>query len=125
MMSKSITGVPRSCLRTMRALSLMLLLLAPPALADGKLNISSEQWARISTVADFMNIAGLREMVSILNQNHQAELDIHYAGGESGQLWAQQFRNRMIGLGIEGNRIQLVQGVSQPSYLEIRLRARP
>jgi len=83
--------------------------------------VSSEQWSRISTAEEFMSIAGLRELITGFNQQAQSILNIHYQGGENGLLWAQQFQNRLVALGIDSKRIQLVQGVPDSSTLRVGL----
>jgi len=83
--------------------------------------VSSEQWSRISTAEEFMSIAGLRELITGFNQQTQSILNIHYQGGENGLLWAQQFQNRLVALGIDSKRIQLVQGVPDSSTLRVGL----
>ena len=83
--------------------------------------VSSEQWSRISSPEEFMSIAGLRELITEFNQQPQSVLNIHYQGGENGLLWAQQFQNRLVALGIDSERIQLVQGVPNANTLLIGL----
>ena len=83
--------------------------------------VSSEQWSRISSPEEFMSIAGLRELITEFNQQPQSMLNIHYQGGENGLLWAQQFQNRLVALGIDSERIQLVQGVPNANTLLIGL----
>jgi hypothetical protein len=83
--------------------------------------VSSELWSRISSPEEFMSIAGLRELITEFNQQPQSVLNIHYQGGENGLLWAQQFQNRLVALGIDSERIQLVQGVPNANTLLIGL----
>jgi len=106
--------------------ALCLWALSVPALAAGtSITVSAEQWARVSSASDFMAIPGLKSLVDPVTGDKKASrqvLEIHYAGGESGQLWAQQVRNRLVGLGLESNRIELVQGVSVADQLQISTR---
>ena len=83
--------------------------------------VSSEQWSRISSAEEFMSIAGLRELITEFNQQPQSVLIVHYQGGENGLLWAQQFQNRLVALGIDSQRIQMVQGVPDANMLLIGL----
>ena len=83
--------------------------------------VSSEQWSRISSAEEFMSIAGLRELIAEFNQQPQSVLNVHYQGGENGLLWAQQFQNRLVALGIDSERIQMVQGVPNANMLLIGL----
>jgi len=86
---------------------------------NSRVSVSSETWARIGTTTEFMEIAGLQKLVEEMNNNAEAVLEIHFAGGETGQLWAQQFRNRLIALGIESSRIILAQGGTTKDRLQI------
>jgi len=110
--------------QAMLCLLAVIALLQPVNLIAGEteLAVTGEQWARIKSPGDFMGIDGLRDLVTDLNQQPPVAIDIHYEGGENGLLWAQQFRNRLVALGIEGSRIQLVQGVSKAGSLQISLR---
>lgn len=96
--------------------------------AETSLVVTNEQWSRVRGADEFMAIPGLKELVGMLDQSSndskQTVLEIRYAGGEDGQLWARQVRNRLVGLGIESNRIELVQGVSSANQLEISLESR-
>jgi len=97
----------------------------PVAAAGSSISISAEQWARVSSASDFMAIPGLKSLVDPVVGDKDASrqvLEIHYAGGESGQLWAQQVRNRLVGLGLESSRIELMQGVSVADQLQISTR---
>ena len=89
--------------------------------ASGDVSVTAEQWSRVSSPAEFMAIDGLREIIAELNQQPGSILNIHYQGGENGLLWAQQFRNRLVALGIESSRIQLVQGVPNNNTLVVEL----
>lgn len=89
--------------------------------ASRDVSITAEQWSRVSSPTEFMSIDGLREIITELNQQPGSTLNIHYQGGENGLLWAQQFRNRLVALGIESNRIQLVQGVPNNNTLVVEL----
>lgn len=68
-----------------------------------------------------MAIGGLGALVTEFNQQAASTINIHYQGGENGLLWAQQFRNRLVALGVESRRIQLVQGVPHDNTLVIEL----
>jgi len=83
--------------------------------------VSSERWSRTSTAEEFMSIVGLRALITEFNQQPNSILTIHYQGGESGLLWAQQFQNRLVALGVDSKRIQLVQGVPNSSTLLVGL----
>lgn len=89
--------------------------------ASGDVTVTAEQWSRISSPTEFMAIGGLRGIVAEFNQQSDSTLNIHYQGGESGLLWAQQFRNRLVALGVESSRIQLVQGVPRDNTLVVEL----
>jgi len=97
----------------------------PVSAAATSITISAEQWARVNSASDFMAIPGLKSLVDPVVDGKNAKrpvLEIHYAGGESGQLWAQQVRNRLVGLGLESSRIELMQGVSVADQLQISAR---
>lgn len=110
----------RKLLLLLLSLSISLVIGSASA-ASGDVIVSAEQWSRISSPAEFMVIGGLRGLVAEFNQQPGSTLNIHYQGGENGLLWAQQFRNRMVALGIESNRIQLVQGVPTNNTLVVEL----
>lgn len=107
-------------------MALCLWVLSVPVSAAGPtITISAEQWARVNSASDFMAIPGLKSLVDPEVEGKSAGrqvLEIHYAGGESGQLWAQQVRNRLVGLGLESSRIELMQGVSVADQLQISTR---
>jgi hypothetical protein len=93
--------------------------------AANDVSVTAEQWSRISSPKAFMAIGGLRDLVTDFNQQTASTLQIHYQGGENGLLWAQQFRNRLVALGIESSRIQLVQGATKNNTLVIGLQENP
>ena len=97
------------------------LVFADVSKAGSDVVVSSEQWSRISSAEEFMSIAGLRELIAEFNQQPQSVLNVHYQGGENGLLWAQQFQNRLVALGIDSKRIQMVQGVPNANMLLIGL----
>lgn len=115
------------CRRRATVMVLLALLGVPLTLVgdSSRVSVTSEMWARVNSTAKFMNITGLKELVDELNSSEAAVLDINYAGGEAGQLWAQQFRNRLIALGIDGSRINLIQGAEFTNRLEIGSRTLP
>lgn len=89
--------------------------------AGGDVTVTAEQWSRISLPKQFMALNGLRDLILEFNQKPGSNLLIHYQGGENGLLWAQQFRNRLVALGVESNRIQLIQGVTKNNSLVVGL----
>ena len=89
------------------------------ASGSGDVRITAEQWSRVSSPAEFKAIEGLGALIAVINQQPATDLTIHYRGGESGLLWARQFRNRLVALGIETGRIQMIQGVGKNYILEI------
>ncbi len=96
-------------------------LVVPARVLADEVRVTSEQWERIRTVGEFVTIPGLKQLIMQMNDEKKSILDIHYPGGEGGQLWARQFQNRLVALGLGSNRIQLVQGVSSPGELQINI----
>ena len=116
------------CRSQCNAVVLSIALLCAPQILfadNSKVTVSSEMWARVNSTGKFIKITGLKKLVEELNSNEAVVLDINYAGGEAGQLWAQQFQNRLIALGIDSSRIYLVQGAAATNRLEIGSRMLP
>jgi len=112
-------------LRTLALAMFLGSLSIPPVSAGTSISISAEQWARVQSAADFMAIPGLKALVDSIadNQNRNKRvLEIHYAGGENGQLWAQQVRNRLVGLGLDSSGIEMLQGGAVAGQLQINAR---
>lgn len=105
--------------------ALLVLFPVSESIADSKIYVSSEQWARTRSVNSFIGIAGLKKIIERMDKNKSMIIGIHYPGGESGQLWAQQFRNRLVALGVASNRIKLIHGASRENHLGISIGERP
>lgn len=88
--------------------------------ADDPVSITTEQWARVDSTGELIGIPGLSKLVAGLDQDKRYVIEVHYAGGESGQLWAQQFRNRLVGLGVDSDRIELLQGSVELNVLQLK-----
>lgn len=100
---------------------LVVVMPGPVALAaDTPISITTEQWARVDSPAEFVGIPGLKELVVGLDKDKRNVIEVHYAGGESGQLWAQQFRNRLVGLGVDSDRIELLQSSIELNVLQVK-----
>lgn len=83
------------------------------AMADSKatFEISAEQWARPRNGERVVAHESLQMLVRHLDQRAAAVVTITYAGGDEGQLWAEELRGWLVALGIPSDRIKLRTGL--------------
>jgi len=83
------------------------------ALADSesRFEISAEQWARPRSGERVVAYESLQMLVRHLDQRSAAVVNIRYAGGDEGQLWAEELRGWLVALGIPSDRIKLRAGL--------------
>ncbi len=87
------------------------------ALADSEtglatsFEIGAEQWARPRSGKRVVAYESLQRLVRLLDQHAAAVVNIRYAGGDEGQLWAEELRGWLVALGLPGDRIRLRTGL--------------
>ncbi len=87
--------------------------MASNALADSGtgFEIGAEQWARPRSGERVVAYKSLQKLVRHLDQHAAVVVNIRYAGGDEGQLWAEELRGWLVALGIPGDRIRLRAGL--------------
>ena len=91
--------------------------MASNALADSEtgleasFEIGAEQWARPRSGERVVAYEALQKLVRLLDQHAAAVVNIRYAGGDDGQLWAEELRGWLVALGLPGDRIRLRTGL--------------
>ena len=72
--------------------------------------VSAAEWAQPRNGDALVRHSGLSPAVQRLLVTPGSSLELHYAGGDDGLLWASELRGWLIALGVESPRIELVPG---------------
>lgn len=107
-------------------LMLPLLLLNPVSAAQENVFIlSSAQWNVPRTTQSVIGMPAIRQAVKAYEETPLATIQLRYAGGDEGTLWANELRSWLVALGIASADIDLLPGAKQTDQLEIRVVSNP
>lgn len=82
-------------------------------------SISAEDWSRPRDGNWISRLPALVATVQDHLQSPERRIRIRYAGGEEGEIWAEELRSWLIALGIEGRRIELLPGAQRVDQIEL------
>lgn len=81
--------------------------------------VTAEEWARPRRGETVAGMPALQQAVRQLQQRPSARLVLFYAGGDDGNLWAEEIRAWLVALGVPGARIELRSGLDGPDRVEL------
>ena len=84
--------------------------------------ISAEQWARPRSGQSVARLQSLSGVIHQFNERAGQRIVVRYAGGDEGNLWAEELRAWLIALGIPSDRIDLTQAAVEPDALIIEIK---
>jgi hypothetical protein len=87
--------------------------------------VSSADWAQPRNGDALVRHPGLGAAVDRLMNSPGSSLELHYAGGDDGLLWASELRGWLIALGVGSPRIELVPGGGRGDRIELRVVEHP
>jgi branched-subunit amino acid transport protein len=100
----------------------MLLFLPLAVLAEPRVFLLElEEWSRPRSGQFVASLPAVRDAVAVWESNQNAQIQIRYPVGESGNLWAQELSDWLIALGIEAGSIDIVTGSIPQDRVEIAL----
>ena len=85
------------------------------------MNISYEQWEASRHGEKLLKLAELTDLLRLWAENTEKMLEIHYPGGEEGELWAQELMDWLIALGVPSSSMQAVPGSGNEDIIKIVL----
>lgn len=88
---------------------------------ETRFEIGAEQWARPRSGKRVVAYKSLQGLVHHLDQRATAVVNITYAGGDEGQLWAEELRGWLVALGIPGDQIKLRTGLQYRDRLMLEI----
>jgi hypothetical protein len=102
---------------------LSLLWFAAPSLAETLTPsaITAEEWARPRRGETVVAMPAMQWAVRQLQHRPAARLVLFHAGGDDGNVWAEEIRAWLIALGIPGERIELRTGLARAGRVELIL----
>lgn len=107
---------------------LLCILLALPmahAEQDGVFVLSNAEWNIPRTTQSVIAIPAIRQAVQAYEATSLATIQLRYAGGDEGTLWANELRSWLVALGIASADIDLLPGARDPGQLELRVVSSP
>lgn len=90
--------------------------------AGARHTISAEEWARPRSGDLIVRLPAASGRVYDYLQAPGSHLVIRYAGGEDGQVWAEELRAWLVALGIPSSDLELSPGAERTDRLELLLR---
>lgn len=93
--------------------------------AAGQWHVSAADWAQPRNGEALVRHPGLAAAVDRLLRAPGSSLELHYAGGDDGLLWASELRGWLIALGVESSRIELVPGGGRRDRIQLRVIEHP
>lgn len=85
------------------------------------MNISYEQWEASRHGEKLIKLAELTDLLRLWTENTEKMLEMHYPGGEEGELWAQELMDWLIALGVPSSSMQAVPGSGNEDIIKIVL----
>ncbi|MCW8854512.1 MAG: hypothetical protein OQK72_07405 [Gammaproteobacteria bacterium] len=85
------------------------------------MNISYEQWEISRHGEKLLKLPELTDLVRLWTENTQKVLEMHYPGGEEGELWVQELMDWLIALGVPSSSMQTVPGSGNEDIIKIVL----
>jgi hypothetical protein len=77
--------------------------------ANNSITLRAEEWARPRSGQSVARLDALNGLVVRFNERAGQRIVIRYAGGDEGNLWAEELRAWLIALGVPSGRIELAQ----------------
>jgi len=87
--------------------------------------ISAAEWAQPRNGEALVRHGGLAAAVDHLLSKPGSSMELHYAGGDDGLLWASELRGWLIALGVESRRIELVPGSGKTDRIQLQVVEHP
>lgn len=94
------------------------------SLAD-QWHVSAAEWSQPRNGEALLSHPGISAAVQELLRSEDSSLELHYAGGDEGLLWASELRGWLIALGLESARIELVPGGGRKDRLRLQVTEHP
>jgi len=85
------------------------------------MNISYEQWEVSRHGEKLLKLAELTDLLRLWTENTQKILEIHYPGGEEGDLWSQELMDWLIALGVPSASMHAIPGSGNEDIIKIVL----
>lgn len=80
-----------------------------------------EQWELFRHGEKILTITELKELVIAWSENTDKILEMHYPGGEQGELWVRELMDWLIALGVPSGSIYAVPGSGNEDIIKILL----
>lgn len=106
------------------AVTALLLICAVGARAE-TWHVSAAEWAQPRNGEALVRHPGIGAAVEHMLGAPESSLELHYAGGDDGLLWATELRGWLIALGVESPRIELVPGGGRRDRIELQVVEHP
>lgn len=88
-------------------------------------DVTASQWAQPRNGEALVRHPGISAAVQRLLGSPGSSLELHYAGGDDGLLWASELRGWLIALGVESPRIELVPGGGRKDRIGLQVVEHP
>lgn len=85
----------------------------PVQLKTPELQLSAEQWDLVRQGEQLLNLPVLQKVVNIWLIHQKDIIELHYPGGEEGELWVEELKDWLISLGIPSKYLLAVPGSGQ------------
>jgi len=96
-----------------------------PAAAEDVFVLRSAQWNIPRTTQSVIGMPAVSQAVKAYETTPLATIQLRYAGGDEGTLWASELRSWLVALGIASAHIDLFPGAKETGQLEIRVISSP
>lgn len=86
--------------------------------------LSEEQWDLVKQGDQLLNMPLMQQVVnqwSSLPSWREHGIELHYPGGEEGELWVQELKDSLISLGIPSQYLLVVPGSGEADIIVIKI----
>ncbi len=93
--------------------------------APATIGITAEQWDRHHTGNDILQIDGLntliRQWMALREKGVSSRIELHYPGGEEGEIWVRELADWLVALGIPGRNITSIPDSGEATVIRLTL----
>ena len=92
---------------------------------DGIFILYSAEWNIPRTTQSITSMPAVKQAVRAYEETPLATIQLRYAGGDEGTLWATELRSWLVALGIAAAHIDMLPGARNTDQLELRVVSSP